>query len=86
MRGSPGREAGREAGPDAGHSAGRSTGQSRWHWLLVIFVLVPLATPWFNKVEPRLLGFPFFYWGQLSLIAVVSVGTLTVYLLAKWSR
>jgi len=61
----------------------RRAGKSRWHWPLVVLVLLPLATPWYNQVEPRLLGFPFFYWSQLGLIAVVAFGTFVVHLLTK---
>jgi Protein of unknown function (DUF3311) len=65
---------------------GRRAGHSRWHWLLVPLALLPLATFWYNGARPRLLGIPFFYWGQLGLIFVVWFGTFAVYLLTKKGR
>jgi hypothetical protein len=47
-----------------------------WHWLLLVLVVLPLMTPLFNRVEPRLFGFPFFYWIQLAMVFVV-MATLT---------
>jgi hypothetical protein len=45
-----------------------------------------LTTFWYNGTQPRLLGFPFFYWGQLGLIFIVWFGTFAVYSLAKKGR
>lgn len=54
-----------------------------WYWLLVLPVVVPLLVPVFNRTDPALFGFPFFYWVQLAFIALgVSVTTL-VYLKTK---
>jgi hypothetical protein len=36
-----------------------------WRVLLVLPVLAVLAVPFFNRVEPSLWGFPFFYWYQM---------------------
>jgi high-affinity Fe2+/Pb2+ permease len=33
--------------------------------LLLIGIVVPLLVSTYDQVEPRLLGFPFFYWYQL---------------------
>lgn len=43
---------------------------SAWHWLLWLPVLLPLITPVYNRVEPRWAGIPFFYWFQLSFVAL----------------
>ena len=40
-----------------------------WHLLLLVPFLT-LVTPWFNAVEPRLFGVPFFYWAQFAWIPV----------------
>lgn len=48
-----------------------------WRWLLLVPILLPLATPLYSRVEPRLAGFPFFYWFQLSMIAL-AVATIYV--------
>jgi hypothetical protein len=38
--------------------------------LLLIPCVAALATPFYNSVEPRLVGLPFFYWFNLVLIPV----------------
>ena len=56
---------------------------SRWHWLLIIPVVVPLLVFLYNGKSPYLLGFPRFYWLQLAFI-LLGVGTTTlVYQLTK---
>lgn len=59
---------------------------SRWHWLLVIPVVVPLATFVFNSDHPRLGGFPLFYWLQLAYVGLVVLVTTLVYRLTKRGR
>ena len=56
---------------------------SGWHWLLTVPVLLPLATPLYNRLEPRLFGMPFFYWGQLASVMFAMVVTVVVYQLTK---
>lgn len=53
------------------------TDRSPWNWLLLIPIVVPLATPLFNHDDPRLLGFPTFYWLQLAFI-ILGVSTTTL--------
>ena len=36
--------------------------------LLLIPCVAALATPFYNAVEPRFIGLPFFYWFNLALI------------------
>lgn len=60
--------------------------RSAWHWMLWIFAALPLVSLWYDRVEPRLLGIPFFYWAQLGLIFVVWFGVLAVYLLTRRAR
>ena len=56
----------------------------RWHWsrvLLIIPFIAVLWVPFYDRVEPSVAGFPFFYWYQL-LWVVLSVGVIgVVYLL-----
>jgi hypothetical protein len=52
---------------------GRRLDASRWHWLLLIPIVVPLMPVLYNRVEPTLLGLPFFYWGQLSFAFLASL-------------
>ncbi|GIJ47001.1 hypothetical protein Val02_38870 [Virgisporangium aliadipatigenens] len=54
----------------------RRSDSSPWNWLLIVPVVVPLLTFLYNSEEPRLFGFPFFYWLQFAFIAL-GVGTTT---------
>lgn len=40
--------------------------------LLVVFVIT-LAVPFFNRTDPTLFGFPFFYWYQMAAVPVSSL-------------
>jgi Na+/proline symporter len=46
------------------------------HWiagvLLAIAVVVPLLVSTYSKEEPRLWGFPFFYWYQLLWVFIAA--------------
>jgi hypothetical protein len=53
------------------------TDRSPWNWLLLVPIVVPLLTPLFNAYEPRLFGFPMFYWLQFAFI-LVGVGTTSI--------
>jgi hypothetical protein len=56
---------------------------SAWQWLLVIPIVLPLLTPLYNRLDPRLFGVPFFYWCQVAFV-FVDVGVITlVYKLTK---
>jgi hypothetical protein len=61
---------------------GRSD-RSPWNWLLVIPVVVPLLTFLYNSDEPRLAGFPFFYWLQLAFVLLSVAGTVAVHRLTS---
>lgn len=56
---------------------------SRWHWLLVVAVVIPLLTPLYNRVQPRLFGLPFFYWSQMAFIVLAACVTTAVYQATK---
>ena len=47
-----------------------------WNLLLLVPFLM-LVTPWFNALEPRLFGMPFFYWVQFVWV-FVGVACVTV--------
>ncbi|MFD0852553.1 DUF3311 domain-containing protein, partial [Actinomadura adrarensis] len=53
--------------------------RSPWNWLLVLPVVIPLITLLYNRDEPRLAGFPAFYWVQLLLIPLSVLCTVIVY-------
>lgn len=38
--------------------------------LLLIPCIAALAVPFYNRIEPELFGFPFFYWFNLLLVPV----------------
>lgn len=48
---------------------GRKNGLGRVYWLLLIPMLC-VWVPFYNKVDPEVFGFPFFYWFQLIWIFV----------------
>lgn len=57
--------------------------RSPWNWLLLIPIVVPLLTPIFNHDEPRLFGFPSFYWLQFLFILLGVATTSVVYQMTK---
>ena len=48
--------------------------------ILLLPCVVACATPWYNFMEPRMYGFPFFYWFNLALIPFSS---LCIYIASK---
>ncbi|MFF5207791.1 DUF3311 domain-containing protein [Streptosporangium sp. NPDC000396] len=60
--------------------------RSPWNWLLIIPIILPLLPFLFNFDEPRLFGFPRFYWLQLAFIAVGVICTTIVYQMTKRKR
>jgi Protein of unknown function (DUF3311) len=54
-----------------------------WHWLLLVPAVVPLVTPLYNRIEPRLFGVPFFYWCQLAFVLLDVAVIGLVYKLTK---
>ena len=67
-------------------SEGRPTGRRRGGWSLwLLLILVPLTmwVPLYNRVEPTLAGFPFFYWFQLLTIVIGAALTALAYFMTK---
>ena len=61
----------------------RSTGL----WVVIVLILippvvVPLWVPLYDKSDPTLWGFPFFFWFQFLLILCSAVLTVVAYLLS----
>ncbi len=52
---------------------------SWWYLLFLVQIVVILWPPLYNKVEPTLIGLPFFYWFQLLWVIVSAVFTAVVY-------
>ncbi|MFB4319354.1 DUF3311 domain-containing protein [Actinomadura sp. 21ATH] len=57
--------------------------RSHWNWLLIVPVVLPLLTFVFNSDEPRVAGFPAFYWIQFLFIPVGVACTVIVYRMTR---
>ena len=56
-----------------------------WVFIVIILippVVVPLWVPLYNKTDPTLWGFPFFFWFQFALIIFSAIFTAAAYLLS----
>jgi hypothetical protein len=62
--------------------ASSSTDQpsSRWWYLLLALPWIAIAwVPSYNRIEPKISNFPFFYWYQLAWVAASAIVTAIVY-------
>ena len=71
------------AEPDSVTEQQRRSDHSKWNWLLLIPIVLPLLTPLYNFEEPRLFGFPAFYWLQFMFIFVGVATTSLVYQMTR---
>jgi uncharacterized protein DUF3311 len=78
--------AGSGPGGRAADVAPRRSDRSPMNWLLLLPIVVPLLVPLYNRVEPTLFGWPFFYWFQLALVALGVLTTALVYRATRRSR
>ncbi len=62
----------------AGANTG-NTGSRRWLWLLSLPWIAMIWVPSYNRIEPRLFDFPFFYWYQLLWVLISAAITALVY-------
>ncbi|GAB2575764.1 DUF3311 domain-containing protein [Microlunatus antarcticus] len=51
--------------------------------ILLVGIVVPLLVPTYAKVEPRLFGFPFFYWYQLLWVFIAAGLCFASYMLLR---
>ena len=65
--------------PSSAVRAGGGLRVTPWNLLLLVPFLT-LVTPWFNSMEPRLFGMPFFYWAQFAFVPVGVLCVAVVYL------
>ena len=68
------------------HVRARRPSTGLWALILVLLVppvALPLWVPLYNKTDPTLRGFPFFFWFQFALIVVSAVMTVLVYRLSR---
>src|SRR3954467_10993098 len=54
--------------------------------ILLVAIIVPLLVGTYSSVEPRLFGFPFFYWYQLLWVFIAAGLCGLSYLLLKRER
>jgi len=69
------------------HSPAPTRTTSTALWVVIVLVLIPpvvlpLWVPLYNKTDPKLWGFPFFFWFQFALILFAAVCTSVAFLLA----
>ena len=71
---------------DPAHPPAERTDHSPWNLLLLVPIVVQLLTFLYDDVEPRLFGFPRFYWRQLALIGGGVLCTASGYRMTKRKR
>jgi uncharacterized protein DUF3311 len=54
--------------------------------ILLVGIIAPLLVGTYARDEPRLFGFPFFYWYQLLWVFLAAALVGLSYLLLKWER
>ena len=57
----------------------RKSGMGWWYVVLLVFALVVLWVPLYNRIDPTFIGLPFFYWFQLLLVIVGAALTALIY-------
>ena len=77
----PGTPGGTDAPPPEG-SASRGLWIAIWV-LLAPAAVLPLVVGIYDRTDPELAGFPFYFWFQFALIPVAAVLTLAAFVLAK---
>jgi hypothetical protein len=50
-----------------------------WYIVSLVFCVLALWVPLYNRVEPSFIGLPFFYWFQLLLVLVGAALTAIIY-------
>ena len=65
----------------------RSRRSSSGLWVLIVVLLippvvVPLWVPLYDKTDPTLWGFPFFYWFQFAMILMSAALTVVAFALS----
>lgn len=49
--------------------------QAFWYSLFLIVISISIWVPLYNRIEPRVLGIPFFYWFQFVLVIISAIVT-----------
>ena len=63
--------------------ARQRSGWSWWYLLLLVQFVAVLWPPFYNRVEPSLVGLPFFYWYQPLWVILGAILTAIVYFATK---
>jgi hypothetical protein len=58
----------------------------RWYYLLLLLPLILLWVPSYDRIEPALIGIPFFYWYQMAWVVITAGLTLLVWRLDRGAR
>ena len=54
--------------------------------ILLPAIIVPLWVPLYDKADPRLNGWPFFFWFQMALIVFATTLTVIAFMLSAGRR
>ena len=65
------------------HDADAQKASKHWLWLLLLPWIAMIWVPSYNKIEPTLWDFPYFYWYQLLWVLISAVITALVYFKTK---
>ena len=57
----------------------RPRGRKRWYLLFCVPAVAVLWVPFYNGLEPRVAGIPFFYWYQFLWVIIGAAVTAVVY-------
>ena len=68
---------------DPTHPPAERSDRSPWNWLLLVPIVISMLTFLYVDREPRLFGFPRFYWLQLAFIGLGVVCTAVVYRMTR---
>lgn len=68
---------------DTEHPSTERSDRSPWNFLLLVPIVIPMLTFLYDDVDPRLFGFPRFYWLQLGFIGLGVLCTAIVYRATK---
>lgn len=69
---------------DEGSAAATRRGDlSLWHLLLLLPYPAVLWVPFYNSVDPVILGFPFFYAYQIGWVVITAALTAFVYFITR---
>lgn len=67
----------------AGLTQPTRTDRSPWNWLLLVPIVLPLITLVYNRENPHLFGWPFFFWFQLMFTLLAAAITAIVFVATR---